>query len=120
MLLFTDAACAPGDLRFEHAGDRRGWIGDAFGVDAAAGEQALGSTLWLLRRSKLDAAVARAAEAEALRALQPLIRQKVAASVTVTATIAGAGDRLDLAVTLSRLDGSPVFAARYDLVWRST
>jgi phage gp46-like protein len=119
MLLFTHAACEPSELRFEHAGDRRGWAGDSFGIDPRRGEQPLGSTLWLLRREKLDAKIARRAEVEAVRALQPLIRQKLAASVAATGTIAGRGDKLDLAILLQARDGRPVFSDRFDVLWKA-
>lgn len=119
MLLFTDAACAPEDLRFEHAGDRRGWAGDGFGLDQGRGEQPLGSRLWLLRRSVLDRAVAQAAEIEAVRALQPLVAQGIAREITAMATIAGRADRLDLAIALKARDGRPVYSDRFDLVWKA-
>lgn len=118
-LLFTHAACEPAELRFEHGGDRRGWAGDSFGVDPRRGEQPLGSTLWLLRRERLDAKIARRAEIEAVRALQPLIRQKIATSVVATGTIAGRGDRLDLAIVLQARDGRPVFSDRFDVLWKA-
>lgn len=119
MLLFTNAACTPSQLRFEHGGDRRGWAGDGFGLDPRKGAGALGSTLWLLRRSKLDVKVARQAEMEAERALQPLVTQKIAASVTAAGTIEGRGDRLALAITLNARDGRPVFADRFDVLWKA-
>jgi phage gp46-like protein len=115
MLLFTDARCDPEELRAEHAGDRRGWVGDGF---AGAGEGSLGSKLWLLRRSVLTPAVARQAEAEAVRALQPLVAQGVAATVTAVGAITGDGNCLDLAITVSGRDGRPVFADQFDLLWR--
>lgn len=118
-LLFSHAACEPADLRFEHGGDRRGWAGDSFGVDLRRGEQPLGSTLWLLRRQKLDAKIARRAEVEAERALQPLIRQKIAASIGAAGTIGGRGDKLDLAITLRARDGRPVFSDRFDVLWKA-
>jgi phage gp46-like protein len=119
MLLFTNCACEPAQLRFEHGGDRRGWAGDSFGIDPRRGEQPLGSTLWLLRRSKLDAKIARQAEIEAERALQPLVAQKVAASVTALGAIAGRGERLDLAITLNARDGRPVYSDRFDVLWKA-
>ena len=119
MLLFTNCACEPSQLRFEHGGDRRGWAGDSFGLDPRRGEQPLGSTLWLLRRSKLDAKIARQAEIEAERALQPLLIQKVAASVAATGTIAGRGERLELAIALNTQDGRPVYSDRFDVLWKA-
>lgn len=119
MLLESDVACAPEELRFEHGGDRRGWAGDGFGIDAARGEQPLGSTLWLLRRTVLNADVVRRAEAEAIRALQPLVRQRLAESVSARGEIAGVGDQLHLFIDLKRRDGRPVFSDRFDLLWRA-
>ncbi len=118
MLLFTDVACEPAQLRPEHNGDRRGWVGDGFGIDATRGEQPLGSTLWLLRRSVLNEQVAFEAEAECVRALQPLVRQGIATSVLATARINGARDRLELAITLKARDGRPVFADQFDVLWK--
>ncbi len=46
LLLFTDGRADDQALRFEHRGDRRGWPGDGFDVDEAAGEAPLGSLLW--------------------------------------------------------------------------
>lgn len=119
MLLFTNAACERAELRFEHGGDRRGWAGDGFGIDPAKGEQPLGSTLWLLRRQVLNEAVARRAEAETVRALQPLVRQKVAEKVTAEALIAAARDRIEMTIGLNTRSGRPVFSDRFDIVWKA-
>lgn len=118
-LLFTHCACERSQLRFEHGGDRRGWAGDSFGIDPRRGEQPLGSTLWLLRRSKLDAKIVARAEIEAQRALQPLIVQKLASSIQATGAIAGRGDQLQLAITLSARDGRPVYSDRFDVLWKA-
>lgn len=119
MLLFSHAACARSELRFEHGGDRRGWAGDSFGIDPRRGEQPLGATFWLLRREKLSTKLVRKAEIEAVRALQPLVRQQVAVSVSATGEIGGRGDMLALAITLTGRDGRPVFSDRFDILWKA-
>lgn len=118
-LLYTNVACDPSELRFEHGGDRRGWAGDGFGIDPRRGEQPLGSTLWLLRRQKLNPVIARKAEVEAVRALQPLVRQQIATSVKASGAIADANDRLELAIDLTAKDGRPVFSDRFDILWKA-
>lgn len=119
MLLYSNVACDPSELRFEHGGDRRGWAGDGFGIDPRRGEQPLGSTLWLLRREKLDPTIARKAEVEAVRALQPLVRQQIATDVRASGVIAGASDRLELTIELTAKDGRPVFSDRFDVLWKA-
>lgn len=119
MLLFSHTACERRDLRFEHGGDRRGWAGDSFGIDPRRGEQALGATFWLLRRDKLSAKLVRKAEIEAVRALQPLIRQQIAVSVSAAGEVSGRSDMLALAITLTGRDGRPVFSDRFDILWKA-
>lgn len=118
LCLFTDARIEPQDLRFEMGGDRRGWGGNAFDVDRSAGEDELGSTLWLYRRHELNDATARSIESEAIRALQPLIRQGAVEGLVVKATAYPSDGRIDLAVTLTGRDGRTVFATQFDLIWR--
>ncbi|MEP9397938.1 phage GP46 family protein [Mesorhizobium sp. KR2-14] len=107
--LMSDARADPEELRADDV--NRGWPGDSFDVDRAAGEVPLGSKLWLLLRRALDdEAVPRLAEGYAREALQPLIDQGAAASVTVKATADQARNRLDIAVTLTDRSGGVIVA----------
>lgn len=114
--LMSDARADADELR---DGDvNRGWPGDSFDVDAGAGEAPIGSKLWLLmRRTVDDEAVPRLAEAYARDALQPLIRQGAAAAITVQATANPAGNRLDLAVTLTDRAGGVIVAPNFSILW---
>jgi phage gp46-like protein len=116
LLLFSDARCEVTDLKLGLDGDRRGWPGDAVDVDTAHGEAPLGSLLWLYRREKLDDAVAMKIEAEAKRALLPLIKQQACVAVATKATIKGT-DRVDLAVQLFGRDGREVYAGKFGPLW---
>jgi len=118
LLLFTDARADTASLRFEHRGDRRGWPGDGFDVDAANGEAPLGSLLWLFRRSALLDVTAAQIEAEAQRALQPLIRQGAVVKITASAAVDKANGRVALSVNLYGRDGSQVYADKFDILWR--
>ena len=118
LLLFTDARADEASLRFEHRGDSRGWPGDGFDVDAAAGEAPLGSLLWLYRRSPLLDVTGAEIEAEALRALKPLVRQRAAAKVTCVASVDKAAGRVNLAVGLYGRTGAQSYADQFDILWR--
>ncbi|GJD51078.1 hypothetical protein OPKNFCMD_3829 [Methylobacterium crusticola] len=118
LLLFTDARVEAAELRFEHRGDRRGWPGDGFDVDTAAGEAPLGSKLWLFRRHELTDLTAREVAAEAERALQPLVKQGAAARVTVAATADKVAGRINLSVGVYGRDGRSVYADQFDLLWK--
>lgn len=118
MLLFTDARAEAYELRFEHRGDRRGWVGDGFDVDVAAGEAPLGSKLWLYRRHELTELTGLEVAAEAERALQPLIAQGAVVRVAATAEIDKVAGRLSLKINLYGRDGREAYAAQYDVLWR--
>jgi len=119
MCLFTDARCDPNELRFEMGGDRRGWPGDGFDIDTAHGEAPLGSKLWLFRRHELTELTAAEIEAEAQRALQPLLNQQLVVRIdTVTEVLAPQG-QIRLGVSLYGRDGSKVYAAQFDPLWKT-
>ncbi|MCJ2143745.1 phage GP46 family protein [Methylobacterium sp. E-066] len=118
LLLFTDARADAASLRFDHRGDRRGWPGDGFDIDAAAGEAPLGSLLWLFRRSALLDATGAQIEAEVQRALKPLIRQGAAARITTSAVVDKANGRVALSVGLYGRDGSQSYSDKFDILWR--
>lgn len=118
LLLFSDARAGAVDLRFEHRADRRGWPGDGFDVDTAGGEAPLGSLLWLFRRSALLDITAAQVEAEAQRALRPLVRQGAVAKTTTSAVCDKAAGRIALSVGLFARDGSQTYADKFDILWR--
>lgn len=118
LLLFTDARADAASLRFEHRGDRRGWPGDGFDIDAAAGEAPLGSRLWLFRRSALLDATKAQIEAEVQRALRPLVRQGAVVKILASAEVDKANGRVALSVGLYGRDGSEVYADKFDILWR--
>lgn len=117
-LLFTDVRVEGYEIDAGRAGDQRGWPGDGFDVDAAAGEQPLGSKLWLLRRMDLNDQTAMWAQAEAKRALKPLQMQGLCVKIEAKATPDYVKDTLWLAVALYGRDGAQIYASKFDLVWK--
>jgi phage gp46-like protein len=118
LCLLTDARASADELRHEHAGDARGWPGDGFDIDASRGETELGSRLWLYRRHELTDETGRLIEDEARRALQPLIRQALAAHIDVQATVQKAEGRITLAVAVIGRDGRTTTSVRFDPLWK--
>lgn len=110
MLLFTDAPADENELRYDHAGDFRGWPGDALG------DAPLGSKLWLYRRSELTNKTVLLVQAEIRRALQPLIDTGLAARVDVSAE--RALNRIDAEIAIYGRDGSQRYADRFELLWQ--
>jgi phage gp46-like protein len=94
--LFTDARARPDDGA---AGDRRGWVGDAF-----TPEDRYGSRLWLLRREKQTEETRRRAEDYANEALAWLVDEALATDVAVTAEWVARGV-LGLAVQIATPGG---------------
>jgi phage gp46-like protein len=117
-LLFTDVRVEGYEIDAGRAGDQRGWPGDGFDVDAAAGEQPLGSKLWLLRRMDLNDQTAMWAQAEAKRALAPLKTQGLCVKIEAKATPDFANDTLWLAIALYGRDGAQIYASKFDLIWK--
>lgn len=114
--LMTDARADPDELR---EGDiNRGWPGDTFDLDEAAGEKPIGSKLWLLMRSTVDDfETPRRAEAYAIEALQPLIDQGVVAAVTAKAEAEPRHNRLTLSIEVTDRDGSLIVAKKFRMLW---
>lgn len=119
LCLFTDGRAAPEDLRTEHKGDRRGWPGDGFDIDTAAGERPLGGLLWLFRRRELTDITALELQAEAERALQPLIDQGLAVTVRTTTQVDKAAGKIRLGVGLYGRNGTEIYSNRFDTLWRA-
>jgi len=104
--LFSDRQANSDDVIPDGSTDRRGWWGDQ-------GQPVLlGSRLWLLSRSRLDDNAAKAAVIYAKEALQWLLDDQVAESVTVTATIQGP-QQLNVAVIITQRTGTN----RYQFAW---
>lgn len=118
LCLMTDARVADYEIDAGRAGDRRGYPGDGVDIDGTGPEQAMGSKLWLLRRMDLNDQTAMWAQAEARRALAPLVAQGAAARVEARATPDHARDALGLWVGLYARDGAQVYAEQFDLLWR--
>jgi phage gp46-like protein len=119
LLLFTDAQIDDSELTVFMGGDRRGWAGDGFDIDATAGETALGSKLWTYRRAVLVAETGHAVEDEARRVLQTLIDQKACARIDAAATVDAPNGRLTLALDFYGEDGARVFALKFDDLWQA-
>jgi phage gp46-like protein len=108
--LFSDAKADPDDVIPDGSHNPRGWWGDAFRG------QPLGSKLWLLDRAKQTEATRLAAEDHAATALQWLVDDGIAESVTVAASWDKPGF-LALLVTITEPDGrKAVF--NYQWAWK--
>lgn len=112
----TDAKGEPDPLD-PSAVDLRGWPGDGFDVDTAAGEAPLGNKLWMLFRLPVNDANARMAERYLTESFQPLITQKLLGSVVVRATPYPSQRRVDLVYTLKRVDGTTLYSGPWAGLW---
>ena len=110
--LFSWRRADPSDA--VQAEDSEGWWGDTY-ADVPGDE--FGSRLWELLRQKVTAQTLRQAEEYAREALQYLIDDGVARSVSVSAESTEPG-RVDLLVVLYKPDQSQI-AIRFQNVWES-
>ncbi|WP_292537046.1 phage GP46 family protein [Mesorhizobium sp.] len=115
LCLMTDARVEPDELPAEE--QNRGWPGDSFDLRTDLGETAIGSKLWLLRRSTASDATALRAEDYARAALQTLVDQGAVSFVEVTGTALPAERRIDLKILLKDRDGAVVFDRRFGVLW---
>lgn len=111
--LFTDRRAADDDVLPGGDDDRRGWWADAYA--GVVGDR-IGSRLWLLAREKQTPDVLLRAEGYAREALQWMIDDGVARSVTVSAEIVRDGV-LGLAIEIARANGSTA-QYRFERFWR--
>ena len=112
--LFTDRLADPGDTGLATTA-RRGWWGDAYAESAG---DLIGSRLWLLAREKRTPVVLSRAELYAREALQWLVDDGVASSVTVQAQSQGQlGEVLALTVAITR-STKPVVQFRFESFWK--
>jgi phage gp46-like protein len=118
--LFTDRRAASTDPLPDGETDRRGCWMDAT-LDALSNGQSdhgIGSLLWLLNREKTVPSVLARAKQYAEQALEWLVSDKIAESITVTAERLGpAGNNwLALSIEIAR-PAKPAIAFRYDYNW---
>lgn len=120
--LACDAPAKPGDQLPSAPDDLRGWWADA--VPFVDGDQ-FGSRLWTLARSKNDPNVLALAERIALEALQWMLDDLVAETVTTSASFVDASFKppaskpaagLLIAITITRPKSSPR-TFRYARLW---
>jgi len=95
------------------ASDLMGWWGDSYAE--IAGDK-IGSRLWLLSRSTLTQDTVRRAQEYATEALQWLLDDQVATSVTVTSSRLGVHS-LGLTVVVTRAESGQVLNLRFADVW---
>ena len=102
----SDSDDLPGD-------SRQGWWGDTYSdID---GDQ-FGSKLWLLARSKLTEKTLQDAKTYAEDALQWMVDDGIATSVTVETERGGAG-QLNLGVTIQKPDEKELLGMRFQDIW---
>lgn len=95
------------------ASDLMGWWGDSYAE--IAGDK-IGSRLWLLSRSTLTQDTLRRAQEYATEALQWLLDDQVATSVTVTSSRLGVHS-IGLTVVVTRAESGQVLNLRFADVW---
>lgn len=122
LALFTDRRM-PDDhpmRKYVDGDDMRGWFGDATDVRADLFEDELGSLLWVFERTPLTEEIRKWVENLALEALQPLIRQGVAARIEAQATAQFTAGRVDLAIQIYGRDGRQTYDQRFDDIWQQS
>jgi phage gp46-like protein len=116
--LFTDRLAGEGDaLPDTSARGRRGWWGDSY---AEVEGDLIGSHLWLLSREKLQPQALRRAEEYCQAALQWLVDDGVARSVSVAAVVPPGRELqglVQLTVTVTR-SAQPVASYRFEAFWK--
>jgi phage gp46-like protein len=118
--LFSDRRARPDDRLPDRESDRRGWWGDAFPPAVAAGDDRIGSRLWLLHREKSTDETLERAKDYISEALQWLIDDGIAASIEIEAEWVeprGPAGRLDMTIGVVRPSG---LRERYQHVWQGT
>ena len=95
--------------------DPRGWWGDS--VDLEDNETKIGSRLWLLYRSPLNADTAQRAQNYAIEALQTFIDQGAVASFNVVATYDIVKGWLMLQIDGYSQDGAKVYNQQFSRLW---
>ena len=117
--LFTDRLAAPDDVLPDGGTDRRGWWGDlpADGSALTEGSDLIGSKLWLLARAKATPETALLAQSYCLEALDWMLTDGVAATVTVDAQWIAA-TILGLVIQISRYTAAGTLQSRqFEMQW---
>ena len=120
--LFTDRLAQPDDQIPDGSNDRRGWWGDLPLGDEGDTAQPdyIGSRLWLLERGKATVQTAALAQGYCVEALQWMLDDGVAQSVTCTTKWLGI-DRLGIALLIARLGpNGTIVNHQFDYVWTPT
>lgn len=107
--LFTDQRASTDDLKRAGETDPRGWWGDIGDPDGVQ----IGSLLWLLSRQKITAEVIARAREYCSKALQWMIDDGIAASVSVETERAGL-HQISIGITITKPDNSGL---RYSYLW---
>ena len=111
--LFTDRRAADSDELPAGETDPRGWWGEVF---AEADDPPLGSRLWLLAREKQTTEVLARARLYAEEALEWLVADKVARSLSVATEWIGRGV-MSIDVKITRPGGA---GSRFAFIWQET
>lgn len=112
--LFLDARADDDDVLPDRETDRRGWWGDEF--TGGEDEDHIGSKLWLIAREKQTDDVLGLANAFSEEALQWMIDDGVANSVTVTSSFED--ENIKLVVEIAKPDDDDV-TFEYSLNWET-
>lgn len=118
LCLFSDGKGDPDPID-PAAIDLRGWPGDGFDVDRAAGEAPLGNKVWTLFRLPVNDENARTAERYMIEALSCLIGQGVLGSAEVKATPYPSQRRVDLVYILRRPNGTTLYSGPWAGLWET-
>lgn len=113
--LYTDRSCPPDHPLAKYAeGDLRGWWGEAL---LEAGEEMMGSLLWLLERSVVTEEIRLYAAQFVQDALAWMIADKVCARIESAVEIVGL-NAFSIGIALYGRDGSKIYDHRYEPAWR--
>lgn len=113
--LFTDQRAKDDDQLPDQMQGKRGWWGDALGVNGV--NRKIGSRLWLLAREKQVQEVVNRAQEYAQEALQWLVDDGVVLSVAVSSAIV-APSTLGLSIAVQRNQQTPA-RYRFEFAWNN-
>jgi phage gp46-like protein len=116
LCLFTWRRAETYDALPTKSSDLKGWWGDA--IDLEDNEKPMGSRLWLLFRSVLNAKVAATAKDYCVEALQTLIDQGAVARIDVTTEAQVVAGILAIRVQLYSTSGARTYDQKFDILWR--
>jgi phage gp46-like protein len=119
--LFTDRQADPGDALPPGTTDRRGWSGDTAFQQSQTDStpDLIGSKLWLRVNGLLTQATLNQMGQDVLQALQWMLEDGVAQSVTCVPAQTGIGSAALPIVITQMVNGQPV-TTTYDAIWNTT